>query len=234
MNNYWRDRSNTYNSIEYHRSISRAHDMTNYIKDTDLVLNAGCGIGILNPYINNVVGIDTSMDMLLSNAGLCICADCRYMPFQDNIFDAVVMRMVIHHILNDPESAISEAYRVLKSGGILLIDEGVPPTDDDRVIRWWNNIMHIKEERNNIGQDDIILMMNRCGFIDISKKYGIVEKSSVMNWIDNAVIDNAIKMALWNAHTKMEEYITDAYKAVRVDGDILLDMKYVIIKGVKL
>lgn len=45
-----------------------------------------------------------------------IVADAHKLPFSDGEFDRVLMTCVLHH-LSDPEKALSEVYRVTKTGG---------------------------------------------------------------------------------------------------------------------
>lgn len=49
-----------------------------------------------------------------------ICCDSEYLPFKPSSFDTVHMRSVIDHFLS-PETALLEAYRVLKIEGILIV-----------------------------------------------------------------------------------------------------------------
>lgn len=49
-----------------------------------------------------------------------VCGDATNLPFEDQSFDAVTMFDVLEHI-SDHEKAVSEALRVLKSGGFLLV-----------------------------------------------------------------------------------------------------------------
>ncbi|MBV6624302.1 MAG: class I SAM-dependent methyltransferase [Rivularia sp. (in: Bacteria)] len=49
-----------------------------------------------------------------------ICGDATNLPFEDSCFDAVTMFDLLEHIPDD-KTAISEALRVLRPGGILLI-----------------------------------------------------------------------------------------------------------------
>ena len=49
-----------------------------------------------------------------------ICCDAEYLAFKSSSFDTVHMRSVIDHFLN-PESALLEAYRVLKTTGNLVV-----------------------------------------------------------------------------------------------------------------
>lgn len=50
-----------------------------------------------------------------------IKADCRHIPFPDNFFDIVFSVGLVEHFL-DPIPVIKEQFRVVKTGGYLLID----------------------------------------------------------------------------------------------------------------
>lgn len=49
-----------------------------------------------------------------------VCGDATQLPFNNDFFDAITMFDVLEHI-NDHEKAISEAKRVLRSGGYILV-----------------------------------------------------------------------------------------------------------------
>lgn len=114
------------------------------------VLEIGCGIGRLTTELSRrgddyeVYGIDISSKMLdlapKSSVKYRTC-DGRRIPYADEMFDSVYSMLVFQHI---PDSAkagyIKEAARVLKSGGIFLvqavlgdhhadIDHGTTPDD---------------------------------------------------------------------------------------------------------
>ncbi len=107
------------------------------------VLDAGTGTGrmleLLAPDISRGVGVDSSPDMLaiardrLERADVHHCqvrlADVYRLPFQNGDtgtgFDAVLFHQVLHY-LEDPQSAIAEAARVLKPGGRILIADFAP------------------------------------------------------------------------------------------------------------
>ncbi len=110
------------------------------IKDGWKILDIGCGTGRhMGGAISFgnifVIGADTDKDdikkakermLFLEKTGqvtgrwALTLADIRYLPFDDNIFNLVICSEVLEHIKDD-KKAISEALRVLKPGGNLVI-----------------------------------------------------------------------------------------------------------------
>jgi ubiquinone/menaquinone biosynthesis C-methylase UbiE len=107
------------------------------IKAGNVVLDIGCGTGFLLLGAakslgkdGKVIGVDISEEMLkkakenLSKAGVSNIefkvGDAENIPLEDNSVDTVVGNMVLHHCPN-PESAIKEMARVLKSKGKLVL-----------------------------------------------------------------------------------------------------------------
>ena len=104
------------------------------------VLDAGTGTGrmleLLSPHIRRGVGVDVSPEMLaiardrLARADAKNCqvrlADIFRLPFGTNAeFDAVLFHQVLHY-LDDPATAVSDAVRVLKPGGRIVIVDFAP------------------------------------------------------------------------------------------------------------
>lgn len=100
----------------------------------------GCGTGALLPllaaHVTRVVGVDASAEMLgaarnrvagLSNVEVRT-GSLEALPLEDATLDAAVLALVLHH-LPSPAEALTEAGRVLKPGGRLLI---VDMTSHDR------------------------------------------------------------------------------------------------------
>ena len=92
-----------------------------------IVLDLGCGLGDFAEAFPRfrVLGVDVTPSLLTRASGRCewaIGADLRDLPFPDEAFAACFVRGALHH-LPAPEAALSEAHRVLRKGGeIVLLD----------------------------------------------------------------------------------------------------------------
>jgi ArsR family transcriptional regulator len=102
------------------------------------LLDAGTGTGrmleLLSPHIRRGVGVDVSAEMLaiardrLAEVKNCQVrlADIFRLPFgAGGEFDAVLFHQVLHY-LDDPQTAVADAARVLKPGGRIVIVDFAP------------------------------------------------------------------------------------------------------------
>jgi SAM-dependent methyltransferase len=99
----------------------------------EVVLNLGCGLGaqavVYRGCYRSMIGVDIDPDKLSFAKGVTdrynlaffsCCCDVEMLPFPETSFDAIIAVDVIEHVLR-PEKLISEAFRVLKKQGLLLI-----------------------------------------------------------------------------------------------------------------
>lgn len=122
-------------------------------RDFDSVIDLGTGTGrvlsVVADRARRAVGIDASREMLsvarsnLERAGLrhaqVRLGNLYQLPVPNAAFDVAVMHQVLHY-LEDPAEALSEAARVVKPGGVLLIADFQPHDHahlrDEHAHRW--------------------------------------------------------------------------------------------------
>ena len=113
-----------------------------FSKSKGLVLDAGCGPQLTTPFPDgNLVGLDVNFKYVArytARYGYGCVSSITHIPFASNTFDEVRSYGVLHH-LNDNEvcDSIKEMYRVIKSGGKVVIIDNVWPKDAiKRPIAW--------------------------------------------------------------------------------------------------
>lgn len=118
---------------QYKKMLGKISQELN-IKDSDKILDAGCGTGNLSYFLkknNNraeIIGIDISTSMLARAKAKNKGADTKFiffdmnkpLPFKAKTFDKIVAINSIYSVSN-PKSTIRELFRVLKQNGVIII-----------------------------------------------------------------------------------------------------------------
>ncbi|KAI5180146.1 hypothetical protein NEOKW01_0475 [Nematocida sp. AWRm80] len=100
-----------------------------YVKETDLILDAGSGNGRNTKYPERTVSIDYSLELLQigqdiqNGLGYARCDLADTLPFKYNTFDIVISIAVIHHLHTKERriKAVQEMTSLLKPGGYLML-----------------------------------------------------------------------------------------------------------------
>jgi len=103
-------------------------------------LNAGCGEGLFFSFLNDFRELTRIVHMDLRKPSLShFSPEARHeaaegslvdLPFKDNEFDFVLCTEVLEHIPDDAR-ALSEIWRVLRPGGLVLLSTPTPPAPHD-------------------------------------------------------------------------------------------------------
>lgn len=93
------------------------------------LLDVGGGTGrvasAIKEYVDEIVITDVSCGMLAHSPRADfqpVCGASEALPFTENFFERVIMVDALHHVIDHAETA-SEMFRVLKPGGVLVIEE---------------------------------------------------------------------------------------------------------------
>lgn len=160
-------------------------------RDTERILDLGCGTGtIVNTLgrsypTHSFLGIDFSESMLATAASKTsahsqvqlILADALNVPFDYGSCDVVIIVAVLHELNgNDRRKLLSEAARILKAGGILVVGEHGAPRK--RLNRFLHSaifrMISCPRERptyNDLCKSGLTTEISRCGFTITASRY---------------------------------------------------------------
>jgi ArsR family transcriptional regulator len=146
---------------------------------------------LLAPLCDRAVGIDASPNMLavarasLDRAGIANAqvrlGDIYNLPLPRDAFDVVTIHQVLHY-LDDPERALSEAARVLRPGGRMLIVDFAP-----------HDLEFLREEHAH----------RRLGFAEDQVRQWIEARGLALDRVvDLPGPRNKLKVTMWLAHDR--------------------------------
>lgn len=110
------------------RDYNRIQFILNNIHEKSVVLDVGCNTGTIsiplqekNCYVKAIDIVPELVEKAKKNGVFAsVCGAEKLIGFKNESFDSVICSEVLEHLF-DPDSAISEAKRVLKEGGKYLV-----------------------------------------------------------------------------------------------------------------
>lgn len=237
----WDVRSKTYDHIQWVTNKSYMNKILEMakIKQKHVVLDVGAGTGAVSkaiPAAKNIFAIDSSISMLKNimweNISI-INWDIREPLFSENIFDRIISRMCFHHITENIEEAFFQCYKILKPNGLFLVSEGIPPSNDNRIINWYENIFKEKEKRLTFKYGQLENYMNQSGFKNIKTYYHYIDFFDVNNWLKSSGIAIDKQKKIFDKHINADEDIKSIYNMKIINNNCYIRVKKVIITGYK-
>jgi len=163
-----------------------------YLKKEFIALDLGAGAGFgsvaIAGFVDKVIVTDNDEEMIrvaqetLTKANITN-AEFRRMAAESvnldaDTIDAVIIRSSLHHFDN-PFKALQEAYRVLKSGGILCIEDAVLP---EPVLRIWSITSLIRHGKwaNYLSYRQLMDILANAKFCIIGMQPCLIEQ-----WLDD-------------------------------------------------
>ncbi len=180
---YWGDHAEVYDTqidtVIGRESREAIYSFLLGLHDLGQVVEFGCGPGFFTRAIAKnaayVLATDISQEMLVradvnltgvDNVGF-EKVNCEHTPFPDDTFDTVFTANVVQ-ILEHPDRALKEAYRILKPGGRLILlyytFKELPVFDRFRMMIRFMSRFHGVPYRHMMSLDEIRAMAEKAGF----------------------------------------------------------------------
>lgn len=138
------------------RLVELAQPQANWVA-LDVATGGGHTALKFAPHVAQVIASDLTPNMLEAAQRFIIgqgvtnidfrLADAENLPFEDATFDLVTCRIAPHHF-PDAFKFVQECYRVLKSGGILLVQDHVLP-DNENAARYVDAFEKLRDPSHN-------------------------------------------------------------------------------------
>ncbi len=143
-----------------------------------LVLDNGCGVGILANFIDKkkLIGCDISLNMLLNakkRMDKLVNSDSEQLPFKDDCFDFMVVNSLLHHLDNE-ENALAEMKRIMKKGSRVIISEPISNPVNTLLRGSVSKSGHFSEQHHDYGKKE---------FADIVKKHFKIKKIDFLGYL---------------------------------------------------
>lgn len=238
---YWIIRSKKYDQLKWVKDKYLLDQFIKFcnLKSWDAVHEIGCGTGIVSKAIKDKVGqviaSDNAIEMLVQlhreKKIISMCMDLENEWIWTKQFDKIIARMVFHHI-EDLLKGFDNCYKMLRQDGWLIIQEGIPPSNDKKVIDWYSYIMGLKEKRHTFLKQSLKGFLEFAGFRNKQSKIIIDKEFSVTNWLSSSGQNKKLIKKIYDLHKNAPDYIKKAYKMkIKKDGEIIIQTKVLLIKG---
>jgi DNA gyrase subunit B len=172
-----------------HEELLSTHADLTRVSEDARVLDVCCGSGVVGAAfkdrVGSVVGLDLTPEMIAmaeTRLDKVHRGDIYDLPFEDNSFDMVVNREVLH-LLPRPEQPVSEIFRVLRPGGQFVVGQLVPYGAIDAP--WFFRIIKKKQPLffNNFTDDRFRALLEGCGF-EVVEEREVLQWEDIDTWID--------------------------------------------------
>jgi ubiquinone/menaquinone biosynthesis C-methylase UbiE len=216
-------------------------------KSTDIVLDIATGTGFtafaFSPYVAKVVASDMTQAMLeqakklskernLSNIEFKL-AEAESLPFDDGEFDIVTCRIAPHHF-SSIEKFLSEAKRVIKSTGQILIADTSCP-EDSQLGNWQNAIERLRDPSHiqNYNPSEWKSMIEDNGLV--LEKINVIYSPQMVfsDWVKRSGSSEDTILELRRRFLNASSKVKRTFKIKEEHGEIFFCWMIVVLKAVK-
>jgi len=232
---YWAKRAEKYDRINWVQNEDFMDVFTSMLPEHNFkkILEVGIGTGavakIISKRIGPLTGIDISAEMIsnINNPDIeLILADVQALPFDSETFDLIYMRNVLHYI-DQPEKGFSEICRCMKPKAYFLLSQVVPP--DDSISEEYDWL--VGRNIHYPTQKEIIDMFKE--FSIIKRLEYVLEKQSIMNWLNNTCNEESEKNEILQRHRDTSDHYKSLAQYEETSKDIFVNIKHMLVLGQK-
>ncbi len=186
------------------------------------VLDVACGGGHtalrFAPHVARVIATDIAPKMLQAAEAFILnmgvnnvtfhFADAESLPFKDEVFDLVTCRIAPHHF-PDCFSFIKQSVRVLKTGGILLVQDHVLP-EDKNAGRYLEKFEKLRDPSHHQAytQAEWVNMFQIAG-LTVAHTEQIIKRHGFLSWAQRQGCSREIVEHLVGLVKKAPQIVTD-------------------------
>ncbi len=231
------------------------------IKNGNTILDLMCGYGAVSEHILEVTKsqsisvhlslcdlhaaqLDRISSHVREQADVITIGDARHVPFQDNHFDAVVIKMGTHEVPQiDQPLVFQEVFRVLKPGGVFVVWDVMPDSgaaqdafmDCIKVKNTLAGYESIVRDRYFYRQDQAMWLFQQADFVGVEEVFKAHFKQSNLRRLDSELGGDRNKLNELNDYVRQRipESVRKEVQYEDTGDDISLVLPNRIIRGFK-
>jgi len=237
--------------------IDKLSEMGNF-NESSSVLDIGCGIGepafhLHEKYKSKITGITISergeelankacLEKGLSDKVHFKVADILHNNFPDNSFD-IIWIMEVSHLIKDKKRLFSEAYRILKNNGVILLCDFMGNMKHNYLegFKYYKNLFSYIKDMNTLNRtfgkahlctlNEQIEMMKKIGFVHFEHSDVNINVFPTMYHWRNNVNNNLESISKLLKEDQIKDFLDSCNILERLFSDRLLGYRF--IKAVK-
>ena len=235
-NNFWKTRAENYNKTSWVKDDHLLNAYLSLIPKNNIyknILEVGIGTGVVAnkvvDMIGPMIGLDKSKEMMskIDHDGITkVVGDAHVLPFDDNYFDLIYMRNVIHYLEN-PAIVFAEILRCLKNESIYLFSQVIPFSDEisDEYDELIGRGIHYPNHGEIKGFFSDYIILDEVEYV--------LEAQSIMNWLNNTCQDEQKKQKIINQHRNTSNTYKNMVNYKEENDDIFVDIKHLFVLSQK-
>lgn len=173
----------------------------------DVATGAGFTAATVAPYVRAVVAIDLAPAMLAQTRALArarglqnvttLIMDVEQLAFRDASFDAATCRIAPHHF-SDVKRALQEVARVLRTGGVFVVEDTCAPGDPEEA-QFLNDLDRLRDPTHvrAYTEDEWREMLSLAGFVVVRVEM-FPDTLQVEEWLARSGLDKPGRQAVYS------------------------------------